>query len=235
MAWRAFFLLLGVPGAIAAADAVALEGALGNWLGEPDHWAFTQRAIEWEGGQPRERIERYDPSKAGDDRWTLLAINGVAPTSEQQAAWARKKFRWLKRPLRSPVGEYFDFKAARIVEETPVVARYEVPLRTDRRWLFEASKVQVIVTVNKDTGALERITAHVIEPVRVLLGLARILGGALDVSFLALEEGAPPRPGTVQPEGSAQASVVRFGRRAEFAWSEFSRVSRGPGGVTAVR
>src|SRR5205814_1544352 len=66
VATRIRFLLttfLAITTRAIAADTSMLELAVENWLGERDHWAFTQRAVEYESGKPRERLERYDPSK----------------------------------------------------------------------------------------------------------------------------------------------------------------------------
>jgi hypothetical protein len=223
-------LLLGCAPALAVgARKTLLEDAVENWLGEREHWAFTQRAVEYDGDKPRERLERYDPSKPGDARWTLLAINGSKPTPEQRAAWAKKKFKKNHRRFDSPIGDYFDFADARVMAETPTLIRYEVPLRNDKSWLFQADKVQVIVTVNKETHALEHLTANVREPVKVLLGLAKITGGTLDLSFLSFEDDAPGgSPESAKPTGSARVTVSKLGERAEFTWSDFKRVTPVP-------
>jgi hypothetical protein len=81
-----------------------------------------------------------------------------------------------------------------------------VPLRRDKSWLFQADKVQVVVTVNKETRALEHLTANVREPVKVLLGLAKITDGKLDLSFLNFDEESVPGPESTQPTGSAHVT-----------------------------
>lgn len=207
-----------------AADAALLEHAVENWLGERDHWAFTQKAVEYDGDTPRERLERYDPSKPGNARWTLLAINGKPPTAEQHEAWAKKKFRKNKRRFDSPIGDYFDFRDAKVVSENAQLINFEVPLRRDKSWLFQTDKVKVVVTINKETRALEHLTAHVREPLKVLLGLAKITDGKLDLSFLNFDDDARPGPESTQPTGTAHVTVSKFGERAEFTWSDFKRV-----------
>ena len=224
-------MLLGGLGSLRAAAPALLEEAVEKWLGERDHWAFTQKAVEWDGDQPRERLERYDPSKPGDARWTLLAINGKAPTPEQHAAWAKKKFKKNRRRFDSPIGDYFDFKDAKVISDTPKLARYEVPLRRDKSWLFQAEKVRVVVTVNKETRALEHLTADVRDPVKVLLGLVKITDGKLDLSFLNFDDDSAPGPESAQPTGSAHVIVSKFGERAEFTWSDFKRVTPPTGRV----
>jgi len=209
----------------AAAPRPLLEQSVENWLGERDHWAFTQRAVEYDDGKPRERLERYDPSRMGNERWTLLAINGHAPTPEEHAAWAKKKFKKARRNIDTPLGDFFDFEDAKLVSQTDKLATYQVPLRRDKNWLFQTDKVKVVVSVNKETRALEHLSASVSEPVKVLLGLAKITAGKLDLSFLNFEEDSAPGPESAQPTGSARVSVYKFGERVEFTWSDFKRVS----------
>ncbi|MES2691845.1 MAG: hypothetical protein V4773_00140 [Verrucomicrobiota bacterium] len=226
--WLAMALggLVALAGYAAGASATPLlEESVEKWLGERDNWAFTQRAVEYDDGKPRERLERYDPSRAGDGRWTLLAIDGRTPTKEEHAAWAKKKFKKNRRRFDSPLSDYFDFRDARVVAETPALINFEVPLRRDKNWLFQTDKVRVVVTINKETRALEHLTATVREPVKVLLGLARITDGKLDLSFLNFDDEAEPGPETTQPTGSARVVVSKLGERAEFTWSDFKRVS----------
>jgi hypothetical protein len=209
-----------------------LEQAVENWLGERDSWAFTQRAVEYDGDTPRERLERYDPSLSGNARWTLLAINGRDPTPDERAAWAKKKFKKNRRRIETPLGDFFDFKDAKIVSETPKLVHYQVPLRSDKNWLFQTDKVKVIVSVNKETRALEHLSASIREPLKVLLGIAKITDGKLDLSFLNFDDDAPPGPESAQPTGSARVTVSRFGGRAEFTWSDFKRVA--PAGLSST-
>lgn len=225
--------LVGARPAVAAATPELLQGAVQNWLGERDHWAFTQRAVEFEDGSSHERVERYDPSKPGDARWDLLAIDGKPPTPEQRQKWAEKKFKRHRRHVDTPISEFFDFQAARVVAETPQLVRFEVPLRKDKNWLFPTDKVGVRVTINKQTRALEHLTAHVREPFKVLLGLARITGGDVDLDFLHFVDSDAAAPQAAQPTGSARVSVSKMGERVDFTWSDFKRVTPASAAGTA--
>ena len=215
-----FFALLIAP--TWASSRPLLEDAVQRWLGERDHWAFTQRAVEYQNGKPHERLERYDPSRPGNARWQLLAIDGQEPTDEQRAAWEKKKFKRKPRRFDSPLGEFFDFDHATVEHEDARAVRFAVPLRTDKSWLFPVDKVDVAVTVSKETGALEQLSANVREPFRVLLGIARITNGSVDLNF---DDGDDTQPATARPSGTAQVSVSRFGERVDFTWSDFKRVT----------
>lgn len=221
----ACLLALAVP-VWAASGPPLLEEAVQNWLGERENWSFTQRAVEYDNGKAKERLERYDPSRQGNARWTLLAIDGKPPTAEQRAAWEKRKFRKNRRKFDSPIGDFFDFGKARVVEDNAGTVRYEVPLRTDKSWLFPVEKVRVLVTVNKETRGLEHLSAEVREPFKVLLGLAKITGGGIDLDFDSdADVGAPTSPESAQPTGVARVTVSKFGERAEFTWSDFKRVT----------
>ena len=201
-----------------------LQDAVENWLGERDHWAFTQRAVEYEDDGQHERLERFDPSRPGNARWQLLQIDGKEPTPEQRQKWADKKFKRRPRKIDTPLSDFFDFDRARVLAETPQQVRFDVPLRRDKNWLFPVDKVGVRVTINKQNRALEHLSAHVREPFKVLLGVARVTGGEVDVDFLHFNPSAP-QPTAVQPSGVARVSVFKLGERVDFTWTDFKRVT----------
>jgi hypothetical protein len=227
---RHFALFLGVSllavvgRVLGASPPELLPKAIESWLGERDHWAFTQRAVEWDGDTPHERIERYDPSQPGDARWQLLAIDGKPPTDAQREKWAAKKFKHRHHRYDPLLGDFFDFHEARVVAETPKLVRFSVPLRTDKNWLFPVSKVDVRVTINKETRALEHLTARVREPFKVLMGIARVTGGELDLNFLPFDD-SEAGPEDAKPSGTARVSVSKLGERVDFTWSDFKRVN----------
>ncbi|HVU35237.1 MAG TPA: hypothetical protein VHE61_17510 [Opitutaceae bacterium] len=218
--------LLAIVRAHAVVPSQLLEASVQNWLGERNHWAFTQHAVEYMGSEHHERIERYDPSRPGDQRWELLAIDGKSPTPAQRRQWAEKKFKHHHPAGRfdTPLSEFFDFSDARIVAQTSTLVQFDVPLRTDKNWLFPVDKVDVRVTIDKRTHALEHLTAHVREPFRVLLGLAHVLGGDVDLNFLHFDD-VGASPATAEPKGTARVSVTKLGERVDFTWSDFKRVT----------
>ena len=223
--WIAVICCLGAWSSLRAeAPSELLQEAVQNWLGERDHWAFTQRAVEYDNDATHERLERYDPSKLGDARWQLIAIDGNPPTPEQRQKWANKKLKRHHRRVDTPLSEFFDFGSARVLAETPELVRFELPLRRDKNWLFPTDKVGVRVTINKQTHALEHLSAHVREPFKVLLGIARVMGGDVDLDFLHFVD-AEPGPETTRPQGSVRVSVTKMGERVDFTWSDFKRVT----------
>lgn len=229
MSWLLPFLLAATHAS--AADVSLLRQVAGNWLDEQDRWAFTQRVLEYDGKvRKQERVESYDPSRGSASRWLLVSIDGRRPTPKEWQEWHDRKYRRAQRP-RNSVADKFDFEKARVLEETADSVRYELPLRGNLEWLFPISKVELIVTITKAGPALEQVQARISEPLKVALGLARILDIDLDVQ---MEPPPPQSPAEAKPSGSARAVVSRFGDRVEYSWSDFRRVGARPDAGSAA-
>lgn len=229
---RYFFLLLICATVLAPARARApdlLVRAVDTWIGERNEWAFTQDVREFAGGRIKEeRGERYDPSRPAESRWRLLSINGQKPTPAQWAEWQKRRMR--KTPaLGKSLGDLFDFEHAAVTDETAETIRYHVPLRRDHNWLFPVDRVNVKVTVNRASVAVDKVEAGIDGPFRIALGLGRVIDLDLDVMMnpAAAGEGAED-PRAAQPGGIARAVVNKLGERVEYAWSDFRRVTPHP-------
>lgn len=225
--------LLFLPLAFARGQTPPLLGkAVALWLGERDNWAFTLFVREFSGDAVKEeRMERYDPSKPGIGRWELLTVNGQPPSDERRADWQKRKTRKRKNPGK-PLDEYLAFDHATIVKANATTVCYHVPLRNNNSWLFPVDKVDLRVTVNRTTLALEDVVAKIDEPFRVALGLARVLDVDFDMQMNSNEQLArPPNPAEANPGGTAKVVVNKLGERIEYAWSEFKRVTPHPDNV----
>jgi hypothetical protein len=227
------FLLL-IPVAFVRAGTPPLLGkAVEHWLGERDNWAFTLLVREFSGGAVKEeRSERYDPSKPGIARWELLAVDGKPPTEERRAEWQKRKTKKRKNPGK-PIADYLAFDEATIVKATSATVSYHVPLRNNNSWLFPVEKVELQVTVNRSTLAIQDIGARIDEPFRVALGLARVLDVDFDMQMNSAENERPPDPAEAKPDGTAKVVVNKLGERIEYAWSDFKRVTPHPDNVIA--
>ena len=77
-----------------AAGSPLLNRAAERWQAEGNHWAFTVLVREIDSDELKEeRVERYDPSKPGPERWQLLSVDGQPPTEERRMSWQRSKSR----------------------------------------------------------------------------------------------------------------------------------------------
>jgi hypothetical protein len=228
----ACFLLMFV--CARAASPPLLEQAADKWMGERDNWAFTMLVREFEDGRLREeRRERYDPSRPGIARWTLISVNGRPPTEERRAEWQKRKTRKRPNPGK-PLNQYLDFDHGTLIREDARTASYHLPLRSNNSWLFPVNKVVLHVTVSKSTLAIEEVQAEIEEPFKVALGLARVMDVYFDLQMNPSKTaGEEANPATAKPEGTARAVVNKLGERVEYVWSEFKRVTPHPDNVIA--
>lgn len=230
MKWILPILLVAVvPATAHAATPALLAEAVDKWIGERNQWAFNQFVREFDGDTVREeRLERYDPSQAGERRWQLLSVNGRPPGAERRTEWQERK-RKKRLNLGKSLGVFFDFELAAVVQGNASNVRYRVPLRNEHSWLFPMDRVNVVVTVNQTTRAIDQIEAGIDEPFRVALGLGQVMGIDFDVQMNpSVRQGETDNPRAAKPDGIATAVVKKLGERVEYAWSEFKRVTPHP-------
>lgn len=214
-----------------------LEEALHKWVAGTDDWAFTQRVRTFDEDKIKlERLERYDPSRPDNQRWELLEIDGKPPTAAQRERWQHRKNRKPKKKAEASLEKYFDFDHATVAKENAEWVRYDVPLRKDATRLVPLEKIEIEITVDKATRSIEQITGGLREPLRVALGLAKITDMWLDVRFDPIVHDLTPdddEPSS-SPSGSVQVVVFKMGDRAEYAWTQFKRVTPFPAATPPV-
>ncbi len=215
-----------------AAPTPILVKALEDLHSGHEDLAFTQhsRDLHDNGRVKEERIERYDPSLPDRQRWRLLEVDGRAPTEEERQKWEhRRNAKPRKKPLKSPI-DYLDLDQARPVEDTPEQASYEIPLRPEVARLLAVEKISVIVTVDKKLSRIERIGATLREPIKVLMGVARITDLDVDVRLEAPRGDSPNETVSVQDGSTARVTLSKLGSPTEYRWSDFERVRTHTGG-----
>jgi hypothetical protein len=233
MRWIIALFLSGTALTLSRADVSSLlDKAVSSWLGEKDNWAFTLDVREFERGTVREeRRERYDPSKPGAGRWELLLVNGTPPSDEKLAEWQKRKTKKRKKAGK-PISDYFALDEATVVQQTSETVSYRVPLRSGNHWLFPIDRVDLRVIVNRETFGLEVVVARIDEPLRVWLGLARILDLDFDVQINPSEHKEDAtEPASSRPDGTANVVVDKFGETVEYEFSDFKRVTPHPDNV----
>ncbi len=220
------------PAGLQAAVPALLATAFEQWAAGQEDLAFTQhtRVLADDGKVKEERLERYDPSLPDSRRWRLIAINGQPPTTEQRQKWEVAKNRKPRKKVAKSPDEYLDLQHAVLREESPASARFEIALRPEVARLLTVEKISVVLTIDKETGRIAHVAATLRQPIRVLLGLARITDLDLDVGVeLAGEDPARP-PGEIIPGSTAHVALSKLGSPLEYRWSDFKRVTsyRGP-------
>lgn len=222
----ACFFLGPIGPALRADTPPLLHDAVGNWLAGKEDWAFTQRtrALADDGQVKEERLERYDPSLPDNQRWHLLEVDGKPPTEAQRKAIEVRKNQRPRKHANKPPEDFLDFAHAVPLRETPQTVTYAVTVRPEAARLVQTEKLIILVTVGRESHAVEGISSSLSEPMRVALGLARITDIDLDMHF---EPEAGGRSGGAEPDpsGSARVSLSKLGDRMEYEWTAFKRVT----------
>ena len=230
---RVSLLFLGLT--LGAVFAPALSGetppllanAFNQWAAGRQDLAFTQQTtLLFDDGRVKdERVERYDPSLPASQRWRLVEVNGRPATAAERKVWEAKKNRKpRKREPKSP-SEYVDLAHATLMDETAQNARFEIRLRPALARVLGVEQISALITVDKQTGTVVSITATLHQPVRVLLGLARITDLDVDVHIEPGEEDAAPQAGEVDSGSTARVAISKLGNPAQYKWSDFKRVT----------
>ena len=121
--------------------------------------------------------------------------------------------------------EYLDLEHATLIGETPKNARFRIPLRPEAQRLLDVEDIEVVITVDKQSGNIASIGAALREPIRVLLGLARITDLDVDFRINPVDEGSPSTPDEVQPGSTARVTLSKLGKSVEYNWTDIKRVA----------
>lgn len=225
---RALLLLavLGLAGfRLGAAPPPLLARALDRWAANHDEVAFTQetRFFAKDGSVKEERTERFDPSLPDDRRWHLIEVNGQAASPTLRVKVEGRKNGRPKPKVDEKPSDFLDLDHAAAVSETPALVRYQIPLRPEAQRLINVDDIEVVVTVDKASGSIVGIGAALKEPIRVLLGIARITDLDVDFRLAPVAEGAT-QPSEVEAGSTARVKISRFGHAVEYNWSDFKNV-----------
>jgi hypothetical protein len=201
-----------------------LQSAFSTWTAQRTDWAFIRRTrtVNSKGVTTDERVESYDPSQPDSRRWRLLEVDGRPPTPKQLEAEDAKN----RKPRRfggEPPASLLELSHATLVSETPTAAVYDVPVRPIARSLAQTDKLVVLVTVDRQTGMVERLNAQLHGgPMRLALGLAKVTDFDLDLSFDPTDTN--PLAEAAPTGGTARATLSAFGEHREYEWTDFRSV-----------
>ena len=202
-----------------------LAKAVANWAEGRQELAFTQRTrvLNDDHSTKYERVERYDPSLPDNRRWRLLEVNGKPPTETERQDIEVKRNRKPRKRAGNPPASYLDLNNARLVRETDRTAHFEVGIKPEAARFVPLEKLVLQLAVDKSTEAIDHISAALREPMRIALGLAKIIDVDLDVQFGEPANGPPPAS-EVTSGSTARVVMSKFGDPMEFTWSDFKEV-----------
>lgn len=236
---RHLFFISLLAAAVTARAAVPqiLQDALKKISQDTDRWAYTQTAIQKDekGRTKSEIVMRFDPSKPYAEQYTLLKIDGKAPSESQQAKYRRmgeKRGERLEKAeatgavdpsQRKSVGELMDLDRATVAEENERTITYEVPLKKEGNTRLPPEKFRVTARVNKEQRAFENVSAKLRAPLREKL-IMKLSEGEGHIEFKTVDPKHPPQPTVVRGNGAGSILFVPVGRSYEMRREDYKRV-----------
>lgn len=195
-----------------------------------NEYAFTRTArTQQSGGDgPKERVmvERFDPSKPAETRWTLVNVDGRAPTAEELKSHAKEA------PKR-PVGLY-----ARVANYVgaPATAATDARGRTVFRFatlpknsllvsnvdLSANSSAEAVVDASGATPFVQQVRFRLLKPTRMKV-VAKIETFEAQTSYRLQPDGIPlPAEQSSEMTGSLMGKEGKI--RTTISYADFRRV-----------
>ena len=212
---------------LSAETPLLLSQAVDKLIADDEHWAYTRvtRPLTRDG-KPSDSvtIEQFDPSLPYGHQWTLVKLNGHAPSRAEVQSWEASKARMTKARGERTLGDILDLDHARVQSESPSSVAYVVPILREASRRFPADKFQVMMTVDKARSVLTSFSVQQREKFRVA-GVASVDSVQVDGRLASVDGRFAPV--LVWARGNGRGRILGFipvsmGR--EFSYADFRRV-----------
>jgi len=187
-----------------------LQAAVDNYGRDAERWAYTQTIVskDRKGRIEEELVVRNDPSQPYDVQWTVLKVDGKDPTERQVEKYRREHDK--RRKNRRSLGELLDLAKATVVEETPTVVIYEIPLIKNDNQRLPPEKFRVTARVNKARQAFENVGVRLREALRMAL-VVKLKSGEADLHFDVVDPQFAPPITSLRADGEGSVLFVKVG------------------------
>jgi len=200
-----------------------LQAAVDNYGRDAERWAYTQTIVskDRKGRIEEELVVRNDPSQPYDVQWTVLKVDGKDPTERQVEKYRREHDK--RRKNRRSLGELLDLARATVVEETPTVVIYEIPLIKNDNQRLPPEKFRVTARVNKARQAFENVGVRLREALRMAL-VVKLKSGEADLHFDVVDPQFAPPITSLRADGEGSVLFVKVGGNYSATRTDFKRV-----------
>lgn len=174
-----------------ASLAVMLRDALGSFRTEgPKGWSFTQTTV----GAGHSRVERYDAAQPDFARWTLLTVDGRAPTDDERREYHDKLSRRSRGGTAPQLASQLDLQSMEVVADETERATARFRLNPGEADDITARFLRATVVFHKPSRTIESLELSSTGPFSPALGV-RIVEMNTTLRY-SLPEG--DRPGLLQ-------------------------------------
>ncbi len=137
-----------------AAVPPALEAALKSFRSDPPPgWSFTQTTT----AEGKSTTERSDAGKPRHDRWSLVQVDGRAPTAEETRHYTEQRSRRSSSGTPPKIIEQFDLATLETVRNEGERAIYRCALKPSEASDKTAKYLRATITLHMPTQTIEAI------------------------------------------------------------------------------
>lgn len=181
----------------------ALEAALKSFRTEgPKGWSFTQ-TTEADG---QSRVEHHDAAQPAFARWSLVQVDGRAPTADEIQDYNEKASRRSRAGTAPRLNDQIDLATITVAHDTPERTTYRARLKEGEDGDATAQFLVATLVLHKPTATIETFEIASTEPFSPVLGVN--IAEMKTVMSYSLPEGDRP--------SLLQKSVTRLRGRAFF-------------------
>ena len=150
----ALFAIFVLVAEVHAAVPPTLDAALKSFRADPPPgWSYTVTTA----GDGRSTVERCDAAKPEFDRWSLLHVDGRAPTADELSRYAENRSRRSRTGTAPRIVDQLELDSLETISEDPEHVRYRCRLRPGESSDKTAAFLRVTVTVHKPSQAIEAL------------------------------------------------------------------------------
>lgn len=149
---RFLALFFAFAAAACAATPPELEAALKAFRADPPKgWSFTQTTV----AEGKSTVERCDAAKPEFDRWSLVQVDGRAPTAEERTRYAENRSRRSRSGTAPTIVDQLDLASLEKTGESGDRVTFRCRLRPGESSDKTAPFLRVTLTVHRPTHTIE--------------------------------------------------------------------------------
>lgn len=219
----ALVVLLAVATASAAVPDYVRE-ALGKFSPEvPAGWAYTLTTVRNDDART---TVRFDPTKPPADQWTLLELNGRAPTARESTQYARS--RTGNGNLSGPQGTFqrgdIDPASITLIREDADRGEFQCGFRAESAGADKMlGHLRLRLTVNKHQPHVENFVLELKEPYSPVLGV-KMRELLVQMSFTPPAAGRPSLPAVNSSRFLGRIFFIGMEENLTLAYTDLVRV-----------
>lgn len=151
---RFFVLFVATLATSLAAIPRELEAALKTFRADPPRgWSFTQTTV----AEGKSTVERSNAVKPDFDRWSLVQVDGRAPTADELARYAENRSRRSRTGTAPSIIDQLDLASIETVSDAADRILFRFRLRPGESRDKTAAFLRATLTLHKPTQTIESI------------------------------------------------------------------------------